>query len=378
MSFIDDKTSESTPMKNKHSNNQIMSQNSLNGMNNSLNCDSDNMLNDNNSMEEYIIHLTEKLKKLQDQVQFLREGQEKNEEKYSTMKKENSTLHNKINYLEEQIRDIELQSEDKRKEVEQRFRESMARLEREKAQELENCVTRICSLQKESVEAKEEIKRHQQTIERLQDLKEKLEIEIHDKNDEIQSLKDEIRKLKEIIRLKNEERDAIDSSLIEALNYELSSIERNHNLFVNNNDHNHQNNNHDNDSEMYSSIHSELEQQLRILKDENKTLKENNEELTAQLLNNHLIEGKSLLKEGEAISSLASEISDLNLEQLKTALREQQDVNAKLRSYIDGILLNIVENYPQLLEVKSNGTAKVAAVAKHQSSSTNNGNRKRL
>ena len=83
---------------------------------------------------------------------------------------------------------------------------------------------------------------------------------------------------------------------------------------------NHQNNNHDNDSEMYSSIHSELEQQLRILKDENKTLKENNEELTAQLLNNHLIEGKSLLKEGEAISSLASEISDLNLEQVNIQL----------------------------------------------------------
>lgn len=200
----------------------------------------------------------------------------------------------------------------------------MARLEREKAQELENCVSRICSLQKESIEAKEEIKRHQQTIERLQDVREKLEIEIHDKSDEIQSLKNEIRKLKEIIRLKNEERDAIDSSLIEAINHELS-IERNHhNLFVNNNNnnnnHDHHNNhhsiNHDIDNEMYSSIHSELEQQLRILKDENKTLKENNEELTAQLLNNHLIEGKSLLKEGEAISSLASEISDLNLEQV--------------------------------------------------------------
>lgn len=215
----------------------------------------------------------------------------------------------RINYLEEQIRDIELQSEDKRKEVEQRFRESMARLEREKAQELENCVTRICALQKESLEAKEEIKRHQQTIERLHDLKEKLEFEITDKNDEIQSLKDEIRKLKEIIRLKNEERDAIDSSLIEAINHELSFVN-------NNNDHNHQNNNHDIDGEMYSSIHLEFQQQLQMLKDENKTLKENNEELTAQLLNNHLIEGKSLLKEGEAISSLASEISDLNLEQV--------------------------------------------------------------
>ncbi|KPM08643.1 hypothetical protein QR98_0071650 [Sarcoptes scabiei] len=69
----------------------------MNGSNshNSLSYDSDDMINDHSSMEDYVYHLTDKLKKLQDQVQYLKEGQIQNEEKYSTMKKENSTLHTK-------------------------------------------------------------------------------------------------------------------------------------------------------------------------------------------------------------------------------------------------------------------------------------------
>jgi hypothetical protein len=38
--------------------------------------------------------------------------------------------------------------------------------------------------------------------------------------------------------------------------------------------------------------------------------------------------------------------------QLRTALKEQQDVNSQLRGYIDGILMNIIDKYPELLEVR--------------------------
>lgn len=45
--------------------------------------------------------------------------------------------------------------------------------------------------------------------------------------------------------------------------------------------------------------------------------------------------------------------------QLQGAFQEKEDENLRLKHYIDTILLNIVENYPQILEVKTaNGPEK--------------------
>jgi len=38
---------------------------------------------------------------------------------------------------------------------------------------------------------------------------------------------------------------------------------------------------------------------------------------------------------------------------MRKALQDQQDVNLHLRSYIDSVLLNIMEKYPELLEVRN-------------------------
>lgn len=41
--------------------------------------------------------------------------------------------------------------------------------------------------------------------------------------------------------------------------------------------------------------------------------------------------------------------------QLQSAYQDKEEENVRLKTYIDTILLNIVENYPQLLEVKNLG-----------------------
>ncbi len=42
----------------------------------------------------------------------------------------------------------------------------------------------------------------------------------------------------------------------------------------------------------------------------------------------------------------------LHLLQMRTTLRDQKEVNVQLRHYIDNILMNIMEKYPEILEVR--------------------------
>lgn len=48
--------------------------------------------------------------------------------------------------------------------------------------------------------------------------------------------------------------------------------------------------------------------------------------------------------------------------QLQSAFKDKEDENQRLKTYIDTILLNIVENYPQLLEVKGSGGSSAIAM----------------
>jgi Rab11 family-interacting protein 3/4 len=274
-------------------------------------------------------------------VTALNESQTTNDDRYTKVKQENAALLTKIHALEEQLRDIELQSEERKREDDKRFKDAMARHDREKSYECEQYINRIYSLQQELLESRDESRKYQVAIEKIKYDKNELEEVVNQKGEEILALQEEVTKLKEFTRRHRDEEIA-NERVIDVLNQELDEMRRV-------------------ESWRRSSaqdlremrIVNELDEELQKLKAENRGLREANEELQAQLLNSRLEEGRSLLREGQP-ASLAHELDDLTLEQLRKAIREQKDVNTKLRAYIDGILLSIVENYPQLLEVKQN------------------------
>lgn len=253
----------------------------------------------------------------------------------------------RIHSLEEQMRELELMAEDRLRREQKELREMMTRHERDSKQEVERYANSLLKLQQEYMQVSEEVIRLKTQIEKLREEKQRLTDQLAENINELTCFREEHMKLQESIRREREEFAAERESsnrLLEELTRELEM---------------HRQSSQESRARSPSLLelpaqYRELEKELRKIKTENKKIQETNDELHAQLLSTSLQEGRSLLHEGDK-ASLADEFDKLTKDEMMNALREQKEVNAKLRAYIDGILLNIMENHPQLLEVKSPG-----------------------
>jgi len=64
------------------------------------------------------------------------------------------------------------------------------------------------------------------------------------------------------------------------------------------------------------------------------------------------VTGKSLAEEIEDITGQEQKSKESEILELKKSLHSQEDVNRQLQSYIDAVILNIMEKNPELLEVQ--------------------------
>merc|ERR1712106_338697 len=97
----------------------------------------------------------------------------------------------------------------------------------------------------------------------------------------------------------------------------------------------------------------EMMTEIKKLREENKSWRENNEEMEVALISRGLEQGRHLLTSQKTNSTLTEEIDEMGEDQMRTSLGVQKDVNLHLQTYIDNVLLNIMDRYPELLEIRN-------------------------
>lgn len=316
--------------------NHLYRSSSFNSSGRSSNCDTAEDMYSDVSLDD-VQDINHKLEILQRQVTNLADTQNNVEDRTSRTKAEYAVLQARYHMLEEQLRETELRAEERLAEEQKRHRELLARVEREAKLQNENCQIRIRTIEVEANQLREEITRL-----RLQC--DKQAADLHATEDKLEKTRDNLMvSQQELAEAKaNEKKHKADKQAAEDLMVELGKecerlrSERGPALPT---------------TSPESLRLEELHQEMEELRQKSKQLEEANEELQAMVLTKGVEEGRNLLN--GTSNSLAQELEAMSQNQLQIAFQDKEEENRRLKHYIETILLQVVEHYPQLLEVKA-------------------------
>nr|XP_060642210.1 rab11 family-interacting protein 3 isoform X2 [Anolis sagrei ordinatus] len=295
--------------------------------------------------------ITDKVIFLEKRVTELEKDTAANGEHHSRLKQENLQLVHRANALEEQLKEQELKSDEILMEEIRKQRELLSKMEREKSIEIENLQARLQQLDDENSELRSCVPCLKANIERLEEEKRKLLDEIEDLTVQLNAEQENKKKLGDKL---NQERHQFQKDkestqeLIEDLRKQLEHLQlfkleaeqrRGRSSSIGLQEYNSR------------TRETELEQEIRRLKQDNRTLKDQNDELNGQIINLS-IQGAKNLFSASFSESLAAEISSVSRDELMEAIQKQEEINYRLQDYIDRIIVAIMETNPSILEVK--------------------------
>ncbi|XP_047613779.1 rab11 family-interacting protein 4 isoform X2 [Phacochoerus africanus] len=297
--------------------------------------------------------ITEKVSFLEKKVTELENDSLTNGDLKSKLKQENTQLVHRVHELEEMVKDQEATAEQALEEEVRRHREAYGRLERERGTEIELLNTRVQQLEEENAELRTTVTRLKSQTEKLDEERQRMSDRLEDTSlrlkDEMDLYKRMMDKLRQNRVEFQKEREAT-QELIEDLRKELEHLQ------------------------MYKldcerpgrgrglssglgefsarAREVELEHEVKRLKQENHKLRDQNDDLNGQILSLSLYEAKNLFATQTKAQSLAAEIDTASRDELMEALREQEEINFRLRQYMDKIILAILDHNPSILEIK--------------------------
>ncbi|XP_053088174.1 rab11 family-interacting protein 4B isoform X3 [Pangasianodon hypophthalmus] len=271
----------------------------------------------------------------------------------SKLKQENTQLVHRVHELEEQLKEQEARAEQIMDDELRRHRDAFNKLERDKNAQIEILNNRVQQLEAENTEMLVSVSRLKTQTEKLDEEKQRMTDKLEDTSLRLKDEMDLYRKMMDKLRQNRNdyqrEREAM-QELIEELRRELEHLQlyklevervgriRRSSISL---------------SDFSTRTReNELEQEMKRLKQENQRLREQNEELNGQILSLSLHEAKNLIATQTKAQSLAAEIDNASRDQLMEALKEQEEINIRLRQYMDKIILSILDHNPSILEIK--------------------------
>ncbi|XP_061701642.1 rab11 family-interacting protein 4A isoform X2 [Syngnathoides biaculeatus] len=337
------------------------------------------------SIDSCDLIITEKVSYLEKKVTELESDSLTNGELKSKLRHENTLLVHRVHELEEQMKDAEARANQSLEEEMKRHCEVYCKMESERNTEIEFLCNRIHQLKEENGDMKTHVHRLKSHAEKLDQEKQKKMDKLEDRS---LRLKEEMALYRKIIdkvwhnrREFRKEKEAM-QELIDDLRRELDYLQ----LFMMEMEH-------PGKSKSLSEHNSkpwemEMEQDVKKLKQhqqfhlpslghdrglmllnlkkksyystgkhpqaecENHKLRDQNDDLNAQILSLSLYETKSPFSCHTKVQCLAAEIDNASRDEIVDALKEEEENNMRLRKYMDKIILAILDHNPSILEIK--------------------------
>ncbi|KAM9745779.1 rab11 family-interacting protein 4A isoform 2-T2 [Menidia menidia] len=302
------------------------------------------------SLDSCDLDITDKVTYLEKKVTELESDSLANGDLKLKLKQENTHLVHRVHELEEQVRDAETKAVEGVEEEMKRYREAYSKVERDRNTEIELLCNRVQQLEEENGEMtlnvcrlKSQTEKLDQDKQRMTDKLEDTSVRLKDEMDLYRKIMDKLWQNRHEFQKEKESMQELIDDLRRELEYlQLFKLEMEHpgkgkGL-----------------SEYNAKTREiEMEYEVRRLKQENFKLRDQNDDLNAQILSLSLYEAKSLFGCQSKAQCLAAEIDNASRDELVDALKEQEEINLRLRQYMDKIILAILDHNPSILEIKT-------------------------
>uniref|UniRef100_A0A3Q1GG36 RAB11 family interacting protein 4 (class II) b n=1 Tax=Acanthochromis polyacanthus TaxID=80966 RepID=A0A3Q1GG36_9TELE len=306
------------------------------------------------SIDSCDIDINEKVSSLEKKVAELENEILINGDVKSKLKQENTQLVHRVNELEELLKDQETRAEQNLQMELRRHREAYSKMERDKNTQIELLTNRVKQLEEENSDMTFNMCRLKSQTEKLDEEKQRMTDKLEDTSLRLKDEMDLYRKMMDKLRQNRQqfqkEKEAM-QELIEDLRRELEHLQ----LYKLEAERPGRSRSSSSGLADFNSRtrEVELEHEVKRLKQENQKLREQNDELNGQILSLSLYEAKNLIATQTKAQSLAAEIDNASRDQLMEALKEQEEINLRLRQYMDKIILSILDHNPSILEIKN-------------------------